>query len=72
MIKRQAFYSNGEMIDYRLPNSFVKSTTKQACGNCAMFSNRRGFCGIFKAFGVKDAHNFANQFNAFLQKRLKD
>jgi len=25
-----------------------------------------------KAFGVKDAHNFANQFNAFLQKRLKD
>jgi len=25
-----------------------------------------------KAFGVKDAHNFANQFNAFLQKRLQD
>jgi len=24
-----------------------------------------------KAFSVKDAHNFANQFNAFLQQRLK-
>ncbi len=24
-----------------------------------------------KAFGVKDAHNFANQFNAFLQKIAK-
>ena len=51
MIKRQAFYSNGEMIDYRLPNTFVPSTTKQACGNCAMYSNRRGFCNIYKAFG---------------------
>ena len=54
MIKRQAFYSNGEMIDYRLPNTFVRSTTKQGCGNCAMYSNRRGFCNIYKAFGVKD------------------
>jgi len=24
-----------------------------------------------KAFGTKDAHNFANQFNAFLQKISK-
>ena len=32
MIKRQMFYSNGEMIDYRLPNSFVKSTTNKLVG----------------------------------------
>ena len=54
MIKRQAFYSNGEMIDYRLPNSFVKSTTKQACGNCGMYSLLRNFCGVYRTKGVKD------------------
>ena len=56
MIKRQAFYPNGEMIDFRLPTTFAKSLTKKACGNCAMYSNRRSFCGIFKAYGVKDTY----------------
>ena len=42
------------MIDYRLPQTFQQSKNKSACGNCAWFSNRRGFCNIFKAFGVRD------------------
>ena len=54
MIKRQLFYNNGEMIDYRLPETFKLSKTKSACGNCAWFSNRRGFCNIYKSFGVRD------------------
>ena len=53
-MKRQMFYSNGEMIEYRLPQTFQQSKNKSACGNCAWFSNRRGFCNIFKAFGVRD------------------
>ena len=29
MIKRQAFYPNGEMIDFRLPTTFAKSYSKR-------------------------------------------
>jgi hypothetical protein len=34
------------VIDYSLPQSFKKSLTKEACGNCGLYSNRRrSFCG---------------------------
>ena len=55
-MKRSNFYSNGEMIDFRLPQDFRKSVGKEACGNCGMFSNRRSFCNVYKAFHVKDIY----------------
>ena len=48
------FYPNGEIIHYSLHESFKKSTTKSACGNCGMYSNKRSYCGIWKAPYVKD------------------
>jgi hypothetical protein len=38
MLKRSNFYPNGEVIDYSLPQSFRKSLTKEACGNCGLYS----------------------------------
>ena len=55
-MKRSNFYSNGEMIDFRLPQDFRKSQGRAACGNCGMYSNRRSFCNIHKAFHVKDVY----------------
>jgi|TARA_R100000426_G_scaffold2229_2_gene3664 hypothetical protein len=55
-MKRSNFYSNGEMIDFRLPQDFRKSQGREACGNCGMYSNRRSFCNIHKAFHVKDVY----------------
>ena len=52
--KRSNFYPSGEIIDYKLPQSFQKTTSKAACGNCYLFSNRRNYCGKFNAFGIKD------------------
>jgi hypothetical protein len=40
MLKRNNFYPNGEVIDYSLPQSFRKSLTKEACGNCGLYSNQ--------------------------------
>ena len=54
MLKRSNFYENGEIIDYSVPQSFRKSLTKEACGNCGLYSNRRSFCGRFGAKFVKD------------------
>ena len=53
-MKRSNFYPNGEFIPIQMPPDFRKALGKEACGNCAMYSNRRGFCNIYKAFGVKD------------------
>ena len=55
-MKRSNFYSNGEMIDFRLTQDFRKSQGREACGNCGMYSNRRSFCNIHKAFHVKDVY----------------
>ena len=55
-MKRQMFYSNGEMIDYRLPQTFQQSKNKSACGNCGLYSNRHGFCGVYRTKGVKDTY----------------
>jgi hypothetical protein len=51
-VKRSNFYPNGEIIDYSLPQSFKKSLTKEACGNCGLYSNRRSFCGSYGAVKV--------------------
>ena len=32
----------------------LRKLNKEACGNCAMYSNRRSFCGVYKTQGVKD------------------
>ena len=56
MSKKSNFYPNGEFIHYTLPDSYALSKTKQACGNCAMYSNRRGFCGTWRAPAVKDIY----------------
>jgi hypothetical protein len=56
-MKRPNFYPNGEVIHYSLPNTYEPSKNKQACGNCAMYSNRRSYCGIWKAMGVKDTYS---------------
>ena len=48
------FYNDGRFIPPRLPNHFKKSVSKEACGNCGMYSNRRSFCGIHKTDGVRD------------------
>ena len=32
--KDQNFYSNGEMIDFRLPQDFRPSQGRGSCGNC--------------------------------------
>ena len=53
-MKRSNFYPDGTMIPYRMPDHFKKSTTKSACGNCGMYSNKRSFCGIWKTPEVKD------------------
>tara|TARA_R100001440_G_scaffold32152_1_gene50720 strand:+ start:528 stop:737 length:210 start_codon:yes stop_codon:yes gene_type:complete len=52
--KRSNFYPSGEIIDYKLPQSFQKTTSKAACGNCYLFSNRRNYCGKWNALAVKD------------------
>jgi len=52
--KRSNFYPNGEIIDYSLPQSFRLSTTKEACGNCGLYSNKRSFCGRWGSKAVKD------------------
>lgn len=52
--KRSNFYPNGEIIDFSLPQSFQLSKTKEACGNCGLYSNRRSYCGRFNAKAVKD------------------
>jgi len=54
MKKRPSFYPNGEIIDYKLPQTFQKSKSRAACGNCAWFSNRRSYCFTFNSMGVKD------------------
>tara|TARA_Y100001973_G_scaffold32147_1_gene48522 strand:- start:335 stop:544 length:210 start_codon:yes stop_codon:yes gene_type:complete len=54
--KRNNFYPNGEIIDFRLPQHFRKSQGKGSCGNCGQYSNKRAFCNIYKSFGVKDVY----------------
>lgn len=56
MNKRSNFYPNGEIIDYKLPQSFHLSKTKQACGNCGLYSNRRSYCGKWDSKFVKDTY----------------
>jgi len=52
--KRSNFYPNGEIIDYKLPQSFSKTKGKNACGNCGLYSNRRQYCGKWDSKFVKD------------------
>ena len=64
-IKRSNFYPNGEIIDYSLPQSFKKSLTKEACGNCGLYSNKRSFCGRWGSKAVKDnyiCHEWRQRF----------
>lgn len=52
--KRSMFYPNGEIIHYTLPNSYQKTKSKHACGNCGLYSNRRQYCGKWNAPAVKE------------------
>ena len=56
MDKRSNFYPNGEMIDFSLPQSFQLSKTKEACGNCGLYSNKRSFCGRWNSKAFKDTY----------------
>ena len=53
---RSNFYPNGERIPANLPQDFRNSLGAEACGNCGQYSNRRSFCNIYRAFGVKDIY----------------
>ena len=53
---RSNFYPNGNMIPYQMPQSYERSKTKQACGNCGLFSNRRSFCGKWRTDNVRDIY----------------
>ena len=53
-MKRPNFYSDGSFIPYKLPQDFRKSLSREACGVCAMYSNRRSYCGVYRTNGVKD------------------
>ena len=44
------------MIPANMPEDFRKSQGAEACGNCGQYSNRRSFCNIYRAFGVKDIY----------------
>ena len=49
----------------RFKETFKKSLTKEACGNCGLYSNRRSFCGRFGAKAVKDnyiCHEWRKRF----------
>ena len=59
MTKLSNFYSNGEMIDFRLPQDFRPSSARGSCGNCGQFSNKRSFFNIYKIFFVKDVYTQA-------------
>ena len=39
-----------------MPQDFKKSDNNQACGNCGMYSNRRSYCGVYRAFRIKDIY----------------
>ena len=53
--KRNNFYPNGKMIDFRLPQDFRQSQGRGgSCRNCGQYSNKRSFCNIYKSFGAKD------------------
>ena len=63
--KRSNFYPNGEIIDYSLPQSFKLSLTKEACGNCGLYSNKRSFCGRWGSKAVRDnyiCHEWRKRF----------
>ena len=68
MQKRPNFYGDGTFIPYQMPNDFQKSTKKEACGNCGLYSNRRQFCGKFTTVGVKDNY-ICNQWRQRYFKR---
>ena len=51
-----------------MPQHFRKSKDRRACGNCGLFSNRRGFCGVYKTNGVKDNY-VCNQWRKRYFKR---
>lgn len=65
---RSNFYPDGTFIPYSLPQDFRQSTTKEACGNCGLYSNRRQFCGKFTTVGVKDNY-ICNQWRQRYFKR---
>ena len=53
---RSNFYPNGHFVPYQLPQSYERSKTKQACGNCGLYSNRRSFCGKWRTDHVRDIY----------------
>ena len=58
MNKRSNFYTNGEMIDFRLPQDFRPSQGRGSCGNCGLFSQKFMFCGLYRTKGVRDTYVF--------------
>ena len=54
MQKRGNFYKDGSFIPFSLPQDFRPALGKEACGNCAWYSNARGWCNTYSTKGVKD------------------
>ena len=53
---RKNFYPNGLAIPYQMPESYMRSITKEACGNCGLYSNKREFCGKWRTPFVRDSY----------------
>ena len=51
MNKRSSFYPNGEFIPYQMPQDFRPSSGRGSCGNCGLYSNKHGFCGVWRTRG---------------------
>ena len=56
MNKRSSFYPNGEFIPYQMPQDYRPATREGSCGNCGLYSNKHGFCGVYRTRGVKDTY----------------
>ena len=56
MLKRPMFYPNGEFIPYQMPQDYRPSTGRGSCGGCGLYSNKHGFCGVYRTRGVKDTY----------------
>ena len=57
MTKRSVFYPNGEFIPYQMPQDYRPAKKGEgSCGNCGLYSNKHGFCGVYRTKGVKDVY----------------
>jgi len=65
---RPNFYPNGMVIPYQMPQSYMRSTTKESCGNCGLYSNRREFCGKWRTPYVRDTYTCHEWRQRFIKR----